>query len=627
MFCTNCGAQLPDGSKFCPNCGTAIHTPVAAAVESVKEEAQEKLHDLYENVQQKADTVLENYQEDVQELKEQAAELYEEKAEQIEETVDSVKQVLAGEPEAPVQPEAATEPETAVQAAVTESVPEQVTEAAEAVAEAAEQVSETADAPVLSAEPVEKAAEPAVEPVAEEAAQAVPEADVQAFPQAPADAPAVPVLELPVEIPAEPAAEPAAPQFPVMPEGSIPQGAAQQPAGNPYTGATAPQVPAQQKTEKKKSKLPLVAIIAVVAIVAGFLIYQNLPSTKFKKYVAKGDELYAQNEYVSAAENYYKALQIDPDDSTLWQQIDNMYDATEDLIIEQCTQGLYADALNSCRDLAAIDPAGSDNEYAYAYTYDSWISDLILKGDVAGAEEVLELSYDNVTNAEYLNTLENKVTNAKRVKSLGDEMGSHAAAIAQADADGDIAKVFDFLASNATTLIDYYQLSGNFYCSDLGNGRGVLWLYNPTRNAAELYVGGIKDGMSRDGEGHSYYITNLNLKAYEYFEATWANDQPNGPFMEASFHDEPGEVTTSNSYIVSGNVVNGYYDGEITNQRGQYTYIMKFSMGKVQVLDTVDPNGETNNVVGYTADKNNWLIFSDSGLDGNYGVRYVYGLR
>ncbi len=26
MFCTNCGAKLPEGSKFCPKCGKPVTT-------------------------------------------------------------------------------------------------------------------------------------------------------------------------------------------------------------------------------------------------------------------------------------------------------------------------------------------------------------------------------------------------------------------------------------------------------------------------------------------------------------------------------------------------------------------------------------------------------------------------
>ncbi|MGN1158676.1 MAG: zinc-ribbon domain-containing protein, partial [Lachnospiraceae bacterium] len=32
MFCTNCGAQIPDGSGFCTNCGTRLTAPETTPV-------------------------------------------------------------------------------------------------------------------------------------------------------------------------------------------------------------------------------------------------------------------------------------------------------------------------------------------------------------------------------------------------------------------------------------------------------------------------------------------------------------------------------------------------------------------------------------------------------------------
>ena len=31
MFCSNCGKQIPDGSAFCPECGTKLTAPVTQA--------------------------------------------------------------------------------------------------------------------------------------------------------------------------------------------------------------------------------------------------------------------------------------------------------------------------------------------------------------------------------------------------------------------------------------------------------------------------------------------------------------------------------------------------------------------------------------------------------------------
>ena len=31
MFCSNCGSRLPDGGKFCPNCGASAENPAPSA--------------------------------------------------------------------------------------------------------------------------------------------------------------------------------------------------------------------------------------------------------------------------------------------------------------------------------------------------------------------------------------------------------------------------------------------------------------------------------------------------------------------------------------------------------------------------------------------------------------------
>ena len=46
MFCSNCGGQVPDGAKVCPNCGTPIaggapKAAVASAAQEVKTQAAE----------------------------------------------------------------------------------------------------------------------------------------------------------------------------------------------------------------------------------------------------------------------------------------------------------------------------------------------------------------------------------------------------------------------------------------------------------------------------------------------------------------------------------------------------------------------------------------------------------
>ena len=54
MFCANCGAQVPDGTKFCPSCGKPCSTgeKVKQAAEDVFNKSEPELGNACEDVKQ-----------------------------------------------------------------------------------------------------------------------------------------------------------------------------------------------------------------------------------------------------------------------------------------------------------------------------------------------------------------------------------------------------------------------------------------------------------------------------------------------------------------------------------------------------------------------------------------------
>lgn len=54
MFCANCGAQVPDGTKFCPSCGKPCSTgeKVKQAAEDVFNKSEQELGNAFEDVKQ-----------------------------------------------------------------------------------------------------------------------------------------------------------------------------------------------------------------------------------------------------------------------------------------------------------------------------------------------------------------------------------------------------------------------------------------------------------------------------------------------------------------------------------------------------------------------------------------------
>ena len=165
-------------------------------------------------------------------------------------------------------------------AAVEEAVAEEVAAAEEAVAEVAEAAPESVSEEVSE--------EPAAEPVETPEAPAASLADAAANAS---DAPSEPETRAETDIPAEtPAAEP--------------ENAAE-PAAEP---AEAP---------KKKSKLPIIiAAVAALAII-GFLIYNNLPSTKINKHVKAADAYLEKGEYMQMLAEADAVAEFDPQNPNL----------------------------------------------------------------------------------------------------------------------------------------------------------------------------------------------------------------------------------------------------------------------------------------------------------------------
>ncbi len=58
MFCTNCGAKVPDGSVFCPSCGTKLQADASAinpAVNAAAEDARQQAEPFQQGSRQAAD--------------------------------------------------------------------------------------------------------------------------------------------------------------------------------------------------------------------------------------------------------------------------------------------------------------------------------------------------------------------------------------------------------------------------------------------------------------------------------------------------------------------------------------------------------------------------------------------
>jgi len=565
MFCPNCGTQLPGGTKFCPNCGKSLVQNEAPAADAAAE--------VYTAGQAAAEAVTETVETAAKQTEEAVEQAVEPVAEAVTETVETALEQTA------------------------EAVEQAVEPVAEAVTEVAEQAAAAAGE---AAEAVEQAAEPVIEAVEETA-----EAAAERIPEMPSQEGAMPVLE------AEPVAEP-------VPAAVTPE-AVPQTAESPYAAPP-------QKTEKKSKRPLIIALLTVVVLAAAFFVYWNLPANRLSRALTAAAEKYEAGSYAESAEYCRKALEIEPENEDALALVDTMYSNTVDTFNNHLDSGLYEEARGDADMLIAIDPSATDDYgYALELVYSDWVEELAGSGQLDQADLVLaRADSDTAVTDESMEHINESYQRGSTRYSAYTSLGSEGASIAGYIGQGDYYNAILALEDAANDLGVYLSADGTVpVVIETGDGKG--YEYNSNSSALQFYFGDIADGM-RNGEGVLIFIKNYGTSSpsYEVVQTTWDDGDANGAAIEINYRASGGEVTNEVSNKVEGVLVGGYYDGDIaqTVSSGN-TYYMKFENGKVVVLDTVDPNGDECNVVGYTEDKNAWVTFSDDSLNGNYGVRYI----
>ena len=415
-----------------------------------------------------------------------------------------------------------------------------------------------------------------------------------------------------------------APFSPYVQSGSAP--AAETPV-NPYTSAAVAPPQPEKSGGKKKGKGILAALLAVVLIAGLFLVYWNLPNTKFGRYTKQAAEAYGNGDYDTATDLYNKALEIHPDDIDTQNALVDMYNEVQDEAVGALEEMRYEDAIAGVHLMQKISPSDAENnEYAMFDIFYTWIYDEAEKGNFDALQSILDRAGTELT-PEYSEELNIEVANIREKISLEEQFRTAASAILDCNASKDFKGVYDQIEGILDSMKRYTDLGGSLpYVLTDSEKSGVELNYDAGRDAAQAYVGGLIDGYLKSGHADTYYIEKVSSSpGYEYFSADeWFAGRPNGKFTEITFNGEPGTPTDDNCAEVNGVLKDGKYDGEITNRRsGGKTYYMQFENGTVKVLDTIDPNGDPGNVVGYTSDKNGWITFKDSGLTGSYGVRYI----
>ena len=379
----------------------------------------------------------------------------------------------------------------------------------------------------------------------------------------------------------------------------------------------------QSDTEQSGLKTVVAIISAVIFIAGGVLVHSSLPESRFSRYMKKARAAYEVGSYSEASGLYHKALAIHPDSEEAQMNLDDMYRIVTERVVAAYDEGRFEESVKEARILFEIRPdAQEDNIKMMEDAYVSWASFLGGQGSEADVDALMRAASDELP-PESVERIRQEADSAHFLNELNDQLASIADRAVEADAGLDQVTVFRALEEAYLLLTVFRENGGRLPLRflDESGSHGVEFNID-SRGNAQVYIGEFASGRIKNGSARTYFVAEAGTdnSSYEFFETEWVENDPRGEFKEIDYANGPENGPTG---ILTGSLYDGHYNGAIRHTRGDITYNMRFSYGSVEVLDTTDPNGDRNNVVGYTDSRDNWLVFSDSALSSKYGVRYL----
>jgi len=669
MYCINCGAQLPDHAKFCHNCGFKVENlrPEEGPPSPAVAEAAEQVADIREAVSEAespADepvtAVPEAPAEDIKEIGETAA-------------VSGAPSTVSGQ--AKDVPASADASESAVHAFSTAGAGAAVSTSADAPEAAGAAVSGAeAVAASTAADTVSNAAE---EPPAPEQ----PPAAVSAEAEKQESAPSVPRKETEPAAPAEAAPKRssgrkfliiaavlalivlAAVILPKLGSGGVKGGlkkAQQLTEAGQYQEALDELYALSEKHPENQEILA-----AQIAAYDGAMLEAAESQDTDAVIKAAGEELVFLSGARSAGggeetiESAYGQVLSRYDSATVAAFEDRRpddalrllgekealfpdYDASKDTTVETIA-GMIADealSLSSAGDyVGALDKLKAANELTPSQwddvadlIYSEWISEAL--GEDGNREELDAISMRLISDSEVLSGLEHQQERLERAikdQEIHDQFETLAAGVLpylEADdklnamryAGGQLVPD-DGALHDLYEYIDDHELEFSVEPLVYANGPKSLGLYMDN-GSVYLYYGAYVNGQR---SGRAAWLNCggglLDLDVY-YAVTDWENDLPNGEFESYTISRLDDETTRT--VTARGRVVDGFYDGEVSMEYSDLgkVFYPSYTNGIIEIQDTVDPNGNESNVVGYTRDKRAWIS-----ADGAFTALLMYGIH
>ncbi len=379
---------------------------------------------------------------------------------------------------------------------------------------------------------------------------------------------------------------------------------------------SAEEVPAEKevtktaKPEKKPKKKTLLYIgIAAALIIAGIFGYNMLPGAKFKRAVTAAETALAAGDYTVAAEEYEKALTIRPQDAEISLDAMGAFAMHAD---EMISDGQLKEALAY---VEKVLPLVTEEDQPPLLDickniYGELAEELIYEQDYTGAKALLQEGLDKGYDLEY--EMQSAKTAEEYSVVLEDMRGFLKDAAAKLDTDDydGALNLFQEKYGEILTNDTKYGFYGPVIAEISGGKYKKAGFYSSDGYYGIYY--GDYDGTMREGSGmYIVYYENASAgRVIRYHAACdWQDDVPEGPVTEYIKIYTGSNLDADN--VVNATVKGGLYHGNVECNTGEDVFNGSFTDGIANVIDTVDPNGESTKVIMYNSDKSSWRFFNN----------------